>query len=182
VFESVGWGEILVLALIGLFVLGPERLPGAVRWVADTMRTVREYAAGARDQLRQEIGPEFEELRKPLEDLRSIRDLDPRRAVRRTLFDPVADGTWSGAATPASPDPATVAGASGAAALPAGTNGRAADGGLVGGGLADGRGAPATNGSHGLPAAGAGAVVKGQSDRATPLGPGEAAPFDPDAT
>ncbi len=153
-FESVGWGEILVLALIGLFVLGPERLPGAVRWVADTVRTVREYAAGARDQLRQEIGPEFEELRKPLEDLRSIRDLDPRRAVRRTLFDPVADGTWSGAATPASPDPAATA--AGAAAL--------------------------TNGDRGLPATGQGGVVKGQSDRATPLAPGEAAPFDPDAT
>ena len=168
-FESVGWGEILVLALIGLFVLGPERLPGAVRWVADTMRTVREYAAGARDQLRQEIGPEFEELRKPLEDLRSIRDLDPRRAVRRTLFDPIADGTWSGAATPASPDPATTGGALGAAgvaALPSGADG----------------GTSAGNGNHGLPAAGSGAVVKGQSDRATPLAPGEAAPFDPDAT
>jgi sec-independent protein translocase protein TatB len=161
VFESVGWGEILVLALIGLFVLGPERLPGAVRWVSDTMRTVREYAAGARDQLRDEIGPEFEELRKPLEDLRSIRDMDPRRAVRRSLFDPIADGTWSGAATPAAADPAT----SGAAALTAGNG--------------NGNG---TNGNHGLPAAGAGGVVKGQSDRATPLAPGEQAPFDPDAT
>jgi sec-independent protein translocase protein TatB len=161
VFESVGWGEILVLALIGLFVLGPERLPGAVRWVADTIRTVREYAAGARDQLRQEIGPEFEELRKPLEDLRTLRDLDPRHAVRRTLFDPVADGTWSGAATPAAPDPAATAAGAGAAALPAGSSG--------------------TNG-HGIPAAGPGGVVKGQSDRGTPLAPGEAAPFDPDAT
>ena len=160
-FESVGWGEILVLALIGLFVLGPERLPGAVRWVSDTMRTVREYAAGARDQLRQEIGPEFEELRKPLEDLRSIRDMDPRRAVRRSFFDPIADGTWSGAATPAASDPA----AGGAAALTAGNG--------------NGSG---TNGSHGLPAAGADGVVKGQSDRATPLAPGEQAPFDPDAT
>lgn len=163
-FESVGWGEILVLALIGLFVLGPERLPGAVRWVSDTVRTVREYAAGARDQLRDEIGPEFEELRKPLEDLRSIRDLDPRRAMRRTLFDPVADGTWSGAATPAAPDAAT---AGGAAALTAGNG----SGGEVG-----------TNGNHGLPAAGSGGAVKGRSDRATPLSPGEQAPFDPDAT
>ena len=161
-FESVGWGEILVLALIGLFILGPERLPGAVRWVSDTMRTVREYAAGARDQLRQEIGPEFEELRKPLEDLRSIRDMDPRRAVRRSLFDPIADGTWSGAATPAAPDPVTGGTAGGTAALTAGNG-------------------SGTNGSHGLPA-GPGGVVKGQSDRAAPLAPGEQAPFDPDAT
>ncbi|MEJ2867527.1 Sec-independent protein translocase protein TatB [Actinomycetospora sp. OC33-EN08] len=150
-FESVGWGEILVLALIGLFVLGPERLPGAIRWVADTMRTVREYAAGARDQLRQEIGPEFDEFRKPLEDLRQIRGMDPRQAVRRSLLEPVQDGTWTGAGTPATGEPATGV-------------------------------APVNGTAHGLPAAGAGGALKDRSDRATPLQPGEAAPFDPDAT
>lgn len=151
-FESVGWGEILVLALIGLFVLGPERLPGAIRWVADTMRTVREYAAGARDQLRNEIGPEFDEFRQPIEDLRRIRSMDPRQAVRRSLLDPVQDGTWTGAGTPATGELTT--------GTPAATNGT----------------------SHGLPAAGAGGALKDRSDRATPLQPGEAAPFDPDAT
>jgi sec-independent protein translocase protein TatB len=48
---------------------------------------VREYATGAREQLRRELGPEFDELRKPLEDLRGLRDFNPRNAVRRTLFD-----------------------------------------------------------------------------------------------
>jgi sec-independent protein translocase protein TatB len=87
VFESVGWGEILVLVVAGLFILGPERLPSAAAWVGKTMRQVREYASGARDQLRRELGPEFDELRKPLEDLRGLRDFSPRNAVRRTLFD-----------------------------------------------------------------------------------------------
>ncbi|GLZ46723.1 sec-independent protein translocase protein TatB [Actinomycetospora sp. NBRC 106375] len=101
-FDNIGWPELLVLALVGLFVLGPERLPAAAAWVANTVRTIRDYATGARDQLRQELGPEFDEFRKPLEDLRSVRDLDPRRAVRQHLFtDPPADGTWSGSATPA---------------------------------------------------------------------------------
>ena len=106
-FDNIGWPELLVLALVGLFVLGPERLPAAAAWVANTVRTIRDYATGARDQLRQELGPEFDELRKPLEDLRSVRDLDPRRAVRQHLFtDPPADGTWSGSATPAAATPA----------------------------------------------------------------------------
>jgi sec-independent protein translocase protein TatB len=87
VFESVGWGEILVLVVAGLFILGPERLPSAAAWMGRTMRQVREYATGARDQLRRELGPEFDELRKPLEDLRGLRDFNPRTAVRRTLFD-----------------------------------------------------------------------------------------------
>ena len=33
VFESVGWGEILVLVVAGLFILGPERLPSAAAWL-----------------------------------------------------------------------------------------------------------------------------------------------------
>ena len=86
-FESVGWGEILVLVVAGLFILGPERLPSAAAWLGKTARQVREYATGARDQLRRELGPEFDELRKPLEDLRGLRDFNPRTAVRRTLFD-----------------------------------------------------------------------------------------------
>lgn len=86
-FESVGWGEILVLIVAGLFILGPERLPSAAAWVGRAVRQVKEYASGAREQLRGEFGSEFDELRKPLEELRSLRDLDPRNAVRRTLFE-----------------------------------------------------------------------------------------------
>jgi len=143
-FDNIGWPELLVLLLVGLFVLGPERLPAAAAWVARTVRTVRDYATGARDQLRSELGPEFDELRKPLEDLRSVRDLDPRRAVRQHLFtDPPADGTWSGSATPGTPA------AGSAASLP---------------------GAPSTP-----------TAPRPAADR-RPLGPGEIAPLDPDAT
>jgi sec-independent protein translocase protein TatB len=87
VFDSVGWGEILVLIVAGLFILGPERLPSAAAWVGRAVRQVKEYATGAREQLRGEFGSEFDELRKPLEELRSLRDLNPRTAVQRTLFD-----------------------------------------------------------------------------------------------
>jgi sec-independent protein translocase protein TatB len=90
-FDSLGWGEILVLIVIGLFVLGPERLPSAAAWLGRSVRQIRQYAQGAREQLRSEIGPEFDSLRKPLEDLRSIRDLNPRRAMSRHLFDDLDD-------------------------------------------------------------------------------------------
>lgn len=86
-FDSIGWAEILVIMLAGLFILGPERLPGAAAWLGRSIRKVREYATGARDQLRSEMGPEFDELRKPLENLRELRSFDPKRAVARHLFD-----------------------------------------------------------------------------------------------
>jgi sec-independent protein translocase protein TatB len=87
VFENVGWGEILVLLVAALFILGPERLPEAAAWLGRTVRQVREFATGAREQLSRELGPEFDEFRKPLQDLRGLRDFDPRRAMARTLFD-----------------------------------------------------------------------------------------------
>jgi sec-independent protein translocase protein TatB len=87
VFDSVGWGEILVLIVAGLFILGPERLPEAAAWLGKSMRKVREFANGARQQLRDEMGPEFDDLRKPLEDLRQLRNFDPRRAITNHLFD-----------------------------------------------------------------------------------------------
>jgi sec-independent protein translocase protein TatB len=87
VFESVSWGEILVLIIAALFILGPERLPEAMAWVGRSVRKVRDFATGARDQLRDEIGPEYEQFRKPIEDLRELRNFNPRRAVTQHLFD-----------------------------------------------------------------------------------------------
>ncbi|MBA2322691.1 MAG: Sec-independent protein translocase subunit TatB [Pseudonocardiales bacterium] len=93
-FENVGYGEILVLVVAGLFILGPERLPDAAAWLARSIRQVKQFATGARDQLRSELGPEFDELRKPMDELREplaqlrgLRNYDPRRAVTRALFE-----------------------------------------------------------------------------------------------
>jgi len=91
VFDSIGWVEILIIVVAGLFILGPERLPSAAAWLGKTVRQVREYATGAREQLKQEMGPEFEQLRKPLEDLRGLRNFDPKRVVTQHLFDGDAD-------------------------------------------------------------------------------------------
>jgi sec-independent protein translocase protein TatB len=70
--------ELVVLAIVGLIVLGPERLPGLARDAARMLRALREMATGARQQLREELGPEFADL-----DLRS---LNPRTAVQRAIF------------------------------------------------------------------------------------------------
>ncbi|MGQ0838233.1 Sec-independent protein translocase protein TatB [Actinokineospora sp.] len=110
-FESIGWAEILVLGIAGLFILGPERLPAAAAWVGRTMRKVREYATGARDQLKTELGPEFDELRKPLQDLQQLRGFDPKQLVANQLFgdDDQSNGTKPNgyaATQPAIPQPA----------------------------------------------------------------------------
>src|SRR6201998_1497079 len=85
-FANVGWGEMLVLVVVGLVVLGPERLPGAIRWTSTALRQARDYLSGMTTQLREDIGSEFDELRAPLRGLRKLRGLTPRAALAKHLF------------------------------------------------------------------------------------------------
>lgn len=76
-FANVGWGEMLVLVVVGLVVLGPERLPGAIRWSANALRQARDYLSGVTSQLREDLGPEFDDLRGPLSELQKLRGMTP---------------------------------------------------------------------------------------------------------
>ncbi len=86
-FANVGWGEMLVLVIIGLVVLGPERLPGAIRWTSGALRQARDYVSGATSQLREDLGPEFDDLREPLSELNRLRGMTPRAAITKHLLE-----------------------------------------------------------------------------------------------
>ncbi|HZQ32344.1 MAG TPA: Sec-independent protein translocase protein TatB [Mycobacterium sp.] len=88
-FANIGWGEMLVLVIIGLVVLGPERLPGAIRWSTNALRQARDYVSGATKNLRDELGPDFDDLREPLAELQRLRNmgLSPRAALTKHLLD-----------------------------------------------------------------------------------------------
>lgn len=86
-FTNVGWSELLVLGVIALVVLGPERLPEAARWLASAIRKVKDFAGTAQQQLRDDYGTEFEEFREPLKQLSELRGLSPRAMVTKHLLD-----------------------------------------------------------------------------------------------
>lgn len=86
---GLGVGELVLLALIGFFVIGPERLPGAIRSLAGVVKQVKEQAASLREQVDTaadlaEVRRQLDELREPLAEIRSA---DPRRAVREAFRD-----------------------------------------------------------------------------------------------
>jgi len=91
-FANVGWGEMLLLVVVGLVVLGPERLPGAISWTAGTIRQARDYLSGATRELREELGPEFEDLREPLSQIQKLRGMTPKAAITKHLLD--GDDSW----------------------------------------------------------------------------------------
>lgn len=109
-------GELLVLLVIVLVVVGPERLPRYSQQLADLVRGGVRYAKGARDSLKEEMGPEFDDI-----DWQKLdpRQYDPRRIVRDALTDvwddPPAKGRSAGGPKPL---PAPAAGASAGGAVP----------------------------------------------------------------
>ena len=86
-FANLSWEHILVLVVVGLVILGPERLPGAIRWTSNALRQARDYLSGVTSQLRQDLGPEFDDLRGPLSELQKLRGMTPRAALTKHLLD-----------------------------------------------------------------------------------------------
>jgi len=111
---DVGVGEVLVLLIVGLLLLGPERLPRYAAQAGRLMRQARSLAEGARTQLVDAAGVDPDSLR----DLPSLADLHPRRMAAAMLAD-----SEVGDPAPMRPEPAaravsdTPAPATGAARL-----------------------------------------------------------------
>lgn len=81
-FDSVGLSEIMVLLLGALFIFGPDRLPGLARDAAGALKRLRETVTGARGQIHEQLGPEFDHLR----DV-DLRTLNPKTFIRKHLLE-----------------------------------------------------------------------------------------------
>lgn len=105
-------GEIVLLILAALVLLGPSRLPGYAAKLGQGVRYLRDMAEGAKGQIKEELGPGFEDI-----DWRQLdpRQYDPRRIVKDALASP--GPTPSGPSTQGQPQ-GTGAPATGAAAAP----------------------------------------------------------------
>jgi sec-independent protein translocase protein TatB len=54
-FDGIGFMELLLIGILGLVVLGPERLPVAVRSVTGWIRALKRMANSVKDELEQEL-------------------------------------------------------------------------------------------------------------------------------
>lgn len=67
---DIGLWELILISIIGLVVLGPERLPTAVRTVSGWIRTMRRMAQNVKNELEQEL--EIDKLHSDLKKAESI--------------------------------------------------------------------------------------------------------------
>jgi sec-independent protein translocase protein TatB len=87
--------KLLVLAVIGLVVFGPNELPKIAAQAGRALRDLRRIAEGAKADLKEGLGPEFQDF--------EFEDLNPRRFVQKHLLDepvtapaPASVGTANG--------------------------------------------------------------------------------------
>lgn len=116
---DIGFWELVLIAVIGLVVLGPERLPVAVRTVARWVRTFRAMAASVQNELNQELKlQEMQENLKKAEQM-NLKDLAPEvDASLRELKEAAASvqRPYANSQSAASPELATASDATASAA------------------------------------------------------------------
>ncbi|KRP18716.1 MAG: Sec-independent protein translocase protein TatB [Porticoccaceae bacterium] len=81
---DIGFSELLLIALVALLVMGPERLPETVRSIALWIGRLKQMLANARKDLEQEVG--MDDIRHQLHNEKIMRDLnDSKESVADTL-------------------------------------------------------------------------------------------------
>ncbi len=87
--ERVGSGitfdKLVLIAVLGLILIGPDKLPSYAKRLGEWARQLRGFVDGARDRLKDEMGPDFDDV-----DWKQLdpRQYDPRRIIREALQDP----------------------------------------------------------------------------------------------
>ena len=89
-FSSIGWPEIFVIVLLGIIVIGPERMPEVIKDVRAAIYAARKAINNAKAELNGEMGSitsEFDDIRGPLTQAAQWTRLGPKGAITKALFD-----------------------------------------------------------------------------------------------
>ncbi|MET7379377.1 sec-independent translocase [Streptomyces sp. NPDC005526] len=76
-FNDVGPLELVTLVVLAVLVFGPDKLPKVVQDVMRTIRKIREFSESAKQDIRNEMGPEFKDF--------EFEDLNPKTFLRKQL-------------------------------------------------------------------------------------------------
>ena len=74
---NIGAGEWLLLAVLGVILVGPDRLPQVASDAAKLIGRLKELTSVATHELRENLGPGFEDL--------NVTDLHPKRFIMKTI-------------------------------------------------------------------------------------------------
>lgn len=83
-FFGLDMEKFLLIALVAVLLLGPERLPRFAEMLARFTVRARDWINGAKDRVKEEMGDDFDDV-----EWRKLdpRQYDPRRIIRDALLD-----------------------------------------------------------------------------------------------
>ena len=82
---GLSFEKILLIGIVAAFLIGPQKLPHYAAVLARFVKQVRDFANTAKDRVKEEMGPEYDDLEwKSLDP----RQYDPRRIIREALLEP----------------------------------------------------------------------------------------------
>lgn len=76
-FNDIGALELVTLIILAVLVFGPDKLPKVIQDVTRTIRKIREFSESAKQDIREELGPEFKDF--------EFEDLNPKTFIRKQL-------------------------------------------------------------------------------------------------
>ncbi|MET9389725.1 sec-independent translocase [Streptomyces sp. NPDC006624] len=76
-FNDIGPLELVTLIVLAVLVFGPDKLPKVIQDVTRTIRKIREFSESAKNDIREELGPEFKDF--------EFEDLNPKTFIRKQL-------------------------------------------------------------------------------------------------
>lgn len=94
--------KLLLIGIIAVFLLGPEKLPHYAAQLGRLVRQLRDMANGAKDRMKDEMGPDFDDV-----DWKKLdpRQYDPRRIIREALTEDEPVKAQSATVSRAGPNP-----------------------------------------------------------------------------
>ncbi|WP_432054105.1 sec-independent translocase [Streptomyces sp. bgisy022] len=76
-FNDIGAFELVTIIILAVLVFGPDKLPKVIQDVTRTIRKIREFSESAKQDIREELGPEFKDF--------EFEDLNPKTFIRKQL-------------------------------------------------------------------------------------------------
>ncbi|WP_415951123.1 sec-independent translocase [Streptomyces sp. KLOTTS4A1] len=76
-FNDIGGWELITLVILAVLVFGPDKLPKVIQDVAGFIRKVRAFSDSAKQDIRDELGPEFKDF--------EFEDLNPKKFIRKQI-------------------------------------------------------------------------------------------------
>lgn len=80
---DIGFLELLIIAIVGLFVIGPERLPTTIRTVALWVGRIKRNLLETRREIEQQLGAD--DIRRELHNEQVMREWEKMKDVRKEL-------------------------------------------------------------------------------------------------